>query len=59
MPLITAKCSDIIDKYVGESEKSVAELFKRAHREGAIILLSRDRLDKSWEVRLVNHLPFF
>ncbi|PKI12948.1 ATP-binding protein [Colwellia sp. 12G3] len=64
MPLITAKCSDIIDKYVGESEKNVAELFKRAHREGAILLLdevdslllSRDGLDKSWEVQLVNEL---
>jgi len=64
IPLITAKCSDIIDKYVGESEKNVAELFKRAHNEGAILLLdevdslllSRDGLDKSWEVQLVNEL---
>ena len=42
----------------------MAELFNRAHREGAILLLdevdslllSRDGLDKSWEVQLVNEL---
>ncbi len=64
IPLITAKCSDIIDKYVGESEKNIAELFERAHNEGAILLLdevdsllqSRDGLDKSWEIQLVNEL---
>lgn len=58
------KCSDVIDKYVGESEKNVARLFQTAHRDKQILLLdevdsllsSRERLNNQYEIQLVNEL---
>lgn len=58
------KCSDVIDKYVGESEKNVARLFQTAHRDKQILLLdevdsllsSRERLHNQYEIQLVNEL---
>lgn len=58
------KCSDVLDKYVGESEKNVARLFQTAHREKQILLLdevdsllsSRERLNNQYEIQLVNEL---
>jgi len=37
--LIRVKCSDVLSKWVGESEQNVAELFHRAHVEEKVILL--------------------
>ena len=56
------RCSDILDKYVGESEQKVKRLFRDASQEQAIILLdevdsllmSRSRLNATHEVQLVN-----
>ncbi|ALZ75386.1 ATP-binding protein [Rheinheimera sp. F8] len=58
------KCSDVLDKYVGESEKNVARLFQTAHRDKQILLLdevdsllsSRERLHNQYEIQLVNEL---
>lgn len=63
-PLLVKHASELLDKYVGESEKRMAEAFDQAEEEGAILLLDeadsflRDRtLSKnSWEVTLVNEL---
>ncbi|GGA67204.1 ATPase [Neiella marina] len=60
--LITAKCSDILGKYVGESEQNVAKLFKRATNNQAILfldevdslLMARDSMQRSHEIQLVN-----
>ncbi|ALZ77314.1 AAA family ATPase [Rheinheimera sp. F8] len=63
-PIKRVKCSDVLSKYVGESEKQVAELFQQAHDERQILLLdevdslltSRDRLRNQHELQLVSEL---
>ena len=60
--LLRVKCSDILSKWVGESEQKVAELFHRAHSEEQVILLdevdsllsSRESLTTHHELQLVN-----
>ncbi|HBY87310.1 MAG TPA: hypothetical protein DEO86_15705 [Colwellia sp.] len=37
--LITVKCSDVLGKYVGESEKNVARIFRQAYQQNAILFL--------------------
>jgi replication-associated recombination protein RarA len=62
--LITVKCSDVLGKYVGESEKNIAKIFKEARINNAIILLdevdsllcSRQSLTNQYETQLVNEL---
>lgn len=64
VPLIQAKSSDLLDKYVGESEKRIADLFRAAKAQGAVLLLDeadgllRDRrhATHSWELTQVNEL---
>ena len=41
--LITVRCSDVLDKYVGGSEKNIARLFKEAEEKEAILFL--DEID--------------
>lgn len=63
-PLIARTASELLDKYVGESEKRLAEMFAEAESEEAVLLLDeadsflRDRsmADKQWEVSQVNEL---
>jgi transitional endoplasmic reticulum ATPase len=60
--LITVKCSDVLGKYVGESEKNVARLFRQAKEKNAILFLdevdslqsSRSSLTNQFEKQLVN-----
>jgi transitional endoplasmic reticulum ATPase len=60
--LITVKCSDVLGKYVGESEKNVARLFRQAKDKNAILFLdevdsllsSRSSLTNQFEKQLVN-----
>jgi MoxR-like ATPase len=60
--LITVKCSDVLGKYVGESEKNVARIFRQAHQQNAILFLdevdsllsSRASLTNQFERQLVN-----
>ena len=62
--IIRVSASDVLSKYVGESEQQVSELFYRAHREQAILLLdevdsllaSRQQLTAQHDVQLVNEL---
>ena len=64
VPLIHAKASDLLDKYVGETEKRIARLFHSASEQGAVLLLDeadgllRDRRGavRSWEVTQVNEI---
>mgnify|MGYP002700394106 FL=1 len=64
MELITVRCSDILSKYVGESEQKVAEVFKQATESEAILffdevdslLASREGMKNGHEVQLVNEL---
>lgn len=63
-PLLIKRASDLLDKYVGATEKNIAGMFKEASQEGAILLLDeadsflRDRLlsQRSWEVTETNEL---
>ena len=64
LPIIIKRASDILDKYIGETEKNIADIFREAHREGAILLLDEadsllgDRRDArhNWEVSKVNEM---
>jgi len=61
-PLITVKCSDVLGKYVGESEKNVARIFRQAREQNAILFLdevdsllsTRESLTNQFEKQLVN-----
>jgi SpoVK/Ycf46/Vps4 family AAA+-type ATPase len=63
-PLLMRRASELLDKYVGESEKRIAEMFAEAEGEEAILLLDeadtflRDRTQANhqWEVSQVNEL---
>jgi SpoVK/Ycf46/Vps4 family AAA+-type ATPase len=63
-PLVIKRASDLLDKYVGESEKNIAAMFAEARRHGAVLVLDEadsflsDRRDaqRSWEVTQVNEL---
>ena len=63
-PLLVKHASELFDKYVGESEKRIAEAFDQAEEEGAILLLDeadsflrdRQRSEQTWQVSTVNEL---
>jgi SpoVK/Ycf46/Vps4 family AAA+-type ATPase len=58
------RASDLIDKWVGASERNIAEAFRAAANEGAVLLLDevdsflQDRrgAQRSWEVTQVNEM---
>jgi transitional endoplasmic reticulum ATPase len=62
--LITVRCSDVLDKYVGGSEKNIAKLFREAEEKEAILffdeidslLQDRGSMSQSFEVTQVNEL---
>ncbi|MDX8413856.1 MAG: AAA family ATPase, partial [Mariprofundales bacterium] len=63
-PLISKRASDILSKWIGESEKNIANMFAQARSEEGVLLLDeadsflRNRLDakQPWEVTQVNEL---
>lgn len=62
MDIITYRASDLIDKYVGETEKNIASMFARAEGKGAVLVIDeadsfifgRDLAQRSFEVNMVN-----
>ena len=64
LPHLVFKPSDLLGKFVGESEKRIAQAFSKAQTEGAILqfdevdslLCARTAEMKSWEVSLVNEM---
>jgi len=64
MPLIVKRASDLLNMWVGGTEKNIAEMFHEARDENGVLLLDeadsflRDRrgADHSWEVTQVNEL---
>lgn len=64
LPIIVKKASDLLDMYVGQSEKNIARMFQDAQKQGAILLLDEadsllsDRRDahQRWEVSQVNEM---
>jgi len=62
--LITIKCSDVLGKYVGESEQNIARIFSQAQQQNAILFIdevdsllsSRALLTNQFERQLVNQI---
>lgn len=56
--VLVVKCSDLLSKWVGESEQNIASAFRRAEAEHALLFFdevdglvqSRDNAHASWEV---------
>jgi SpoVK/Ycf46/Vps4 family AAA+-type ATPase len=63
-PLIIKKASDLVSKYVGETEQNMASMFKEATTEKAVLLLdeadsflqARAMAQRSYEVTEVNEM---
>jgi SpoVK/Ycf46/Vps4 family AAA+-type ATPase len=64
MPLLLYTASDLISKWVGESEKKIAAAFRRAESENGLLLIDevdsflqdRAHARQSWEVTMVNEM---
>ena len=64
MPLLLCKGSDLLDPYVGGTERNIAEAFESAKRDNCLLVLdevdtflfSRDGAERSWERSQVNEM---
>ena len=64
LPLLIKRASDLIDMYVGETEKNIARAFWEAEADGALLLIDevegflqdRRKAGHNWEVTLVNEM---
>lgn len=64
IPVVEKRASDLISKWLGESEQNIARAFAEARAEGALLIfdeadsLLADRRDaqRSWEVSQVNEM---
>lgn len=64
MPLLVRRASDLVSKYLGETEQNIARAFRQATQDGAVLLLDevdsflQDRrgAQRSWEVSQVNEM---
>ena len=63
-PLLVRQASDLVSKYVGETEQNMARMFEEAQTEEAVLLLdeadsflrSRLRAERNYEVTEVNEM---
>ncbi|MBS1197443.1 MAG: family ATPase [Proteobacteria bacterium] len=63
-PLMIRRASDLVSKFVGETEKNMAAMFDQAEQEGAVLLLdeadsflnSRGMAERNFEVSEVNEM---
>lgn len=64
MPLHVKRASDLLSKYVGGTERNIAQAFRAAADEGAVLLMDevdsflqdRSGAQRSWEVTEVNEM---
>lgn len=64
VPLLVKRASDLMSMWVGENEKNIAQTFRQAEQDGALLLIDevdsflQDRrgAQSSWEVSLVNEM---
>ena len=64
LPLHVRRASDILSAYVGETETKIAQMFRQAQQDGALLLLDeadsflseRRSAKNSWEVTAVNEM---
>jgi SpoVK/Ycf46/Vps4 family AAA+-type ATPase len=63
-PLMIRQASDLVSKFVGETEQNMAKMFEEAQSENAVLLLdeadsflrSRQRAERAYEVTEVNEM---
>ena len=63
-PLVLKRASDLLSKWLGETEQRIARMFEEAEHDGALLLLDeadsvlreRARAHVSWEVTQVNEI---
>ena len=63
-PLVLKKSSDLINQYIGETEKNIAQAFKEAREKGAVLvfdevdtfLQDRSNAVRNWEISQVNEM---
>lgn len=63
-PLLMRRASELLGPYVGQTEANLAEAFRRATLDGAVLFLDevdsflqrREMADRQWEVTQVNEL---
>lgn len=63
-PLLVKRASDILSPYVGMAERNIAQMFREAQADGAVLLLDeadsllreRQGAQRSWEVTQVNEM---
>ena len=63
-PLMIKRASDLVSKFVGETEQNMAAMFEQAQREGAVLLLdeadsflqNRSLAQRNFEVSEVNEM---
>ena len=64
LPMLVRRASDILGSYVGETEQNIAQMFKQARQEGALLLLDeadsflteRKSARNSWEISSANEM---
>ena len=64
IPLLIKRASDLMSKWVGENEKNIAQAFRQADQEGALLLIDeidsflqdRREAQRGWEVSMVNEM---
>ena len=64
LPIIKKRCSDLLDKFVGEAEKNIAKAFEEAKQRGALLIFDeadsflqdRSSAQRSWEITQVNEM---
>lgn len=64
LPLLIKRASDLIDMYVGETEKNIARAFWEAEADGTLLLIDevegflqdRRKAGHNWEVTAVNEM---
>ena len=64
LELVSVRCSDILSKYIGESETNIANIFHDAQQHGNALLLdevdsilvSRERVTEQHNIQLINEL---
>ncbi len=64
LPIIHKRASDLISKYVGETEQNIAEVFKQAKEKKSLLIFDeadsflqdRSLAQRTWEVSSVNEM---
>lgn len=63
-PVLFKRASDLVSKWVGETEQNIAAAFEEAKEEAKVLIIdegdtflrSRERAERSWEVSQVNEM---